>query len=98
MSSTWPQAEEENTNILNAGATLGCTVTIDPATNAMTCTLQMQGGLSGVFKGKFYGAGGKEIAGTFSLTGLVGFSFDDGIVGAVALKRQSGEVNLRTSL
>ncbi|MET0496967.1 MAG: hypothetical protein ABW106_01715 [Steroidobacteraceae bacterium] len=88
LSSGWPAFETDPTNLLNAGATLSCVATIDPSTNEFSCLLSRGGGdPSGTFTGKFYGQGGNEIAGTFALTGLIRFSFDDGMVGAVVVKR-----------
>jgi hypothetical protein len=65
-------------------------VTVDPSTNEFSCELSLDGNGSepaGTFKGKFYGPEGNEIAGTFALTGLIRYSVDDAMVGAVALKR-----------
>lgn len=88
LNSTWPVFEPEPTNLLNAGATFSCVVTIDPGTNEFSCTLARDGSEpSGTFKGRFYGPEGNEIAGTFALTGLIRFHNDDGMVGAVAVKR-----------
>jgi hypothetical protein len=88
LASNWPVFEEGPTNALNAGAVLSCAVTVDPSTNEFACELSYAGGEpSGTFKGKFYGPEGNEIAGTFALTGLIRYSLDDAMVGAVALKR-----------
>jgi hypothetical protein len=84
---TWPTAMEDDITILTS-ISLGCTAVVDPATNAFSCALAEPGGaLAGSFNGRFYGQDGQELAGTFSIIGLIRFSFDDGMVGAVALKR-----------
>lgn len=88
LSSNWPVFTPGPTNALNAGAALSCVVTIDPSTNEFSCTLSYGGSEpAGTFKGKFYGPEGNEIAGTFALTGLIRYSLDDAMVGAVAVKR-----------
>jgi hypothetical protein len=83
----WPETMEDDITILSS-ISLGCTAVVDRATNAFSCALAEPGGaLAGSFDGRFYGQDGQELAGTFSIIGLIRFSFDDGMVGAVALKR-----------
>ena len=86
--SAWPAAIEEEITVLSQ-ISLGCTALVDPATNAFSCTLlsDPDTGLSGLFQGRFYGAEGQEVAGTFSIIGLIRAGFGDGMLGAVALKR-----------
>jgi hypothetical protein len=83
---SWPQPMADDPTILSS-TTLSCTAVVDVVTNAFSCTLSDQGGLSGSFSGKFYGPAGRELAGAFSIVGLIRSSFDDGMVGAVAMKR-----------
>jgi len=68
---------------------LTCVALVNPSTNTFTCSLTNSSSvITGSFKGKFYGSNGNEMAGTFAITGLLGGGgFNDGIVGAVALKR-----------
>jgi hypothetical protein len=87
VQSAWPTADPDNETILSS-ISMSCEATIDPMTNAFTCPLiDSTTSLTGTFRGKFYGETGNELAGTFSIVGLIRYSFDDGIVGSVALKR-----------
>jgi hypothetical protein len=88
ITSVWPVPADEPVTILSAGRTLTCVTTVDPATNEFSCPLVLaEANLEGEFKGKFYGQEGNQMAGTFSMSGLVRFDFGDGVVGAVVLKR-----------
>jgi hypothetical protein len=67
---------------------LTCTAQVPLRTNTFECTLTNSAGVTGTFLGRFYGAAGVEIGGTFAIKGLIGGGgFNDGIAGAIALKR-----------
>ncbi len=69
-------------------ASLKCTTTIDPNTNAFSCTLPSGSSVyTGTFKGKFFGQGGNEIAGTFAIKGIFVREFNEVTAGAFVVKK-----------
>jgi len=85
ISSAWPNGQP-----LSMETPLSCTAEVFPSTNTFSCNLaNSNGNVNGTFTGRFYGLAGREIGGSFAVTGLIGGGgFDNGIAGAVALKSQ----------